>query len=283
LTNHMSVSCKYCAIRYCSTRCRHRHWVEHAADCYLASIGRCIRQLISQFEQDYEVNQFLGRLASHGFGAYQRGCLIYKCPSLDDAKFLMGSSRAVLDSPPVYFPLNDIRAQNSPSMHLKWLTRALIDYDPEQEFVINFSVNAFNSTNVEMHTNGPIQARSCTVLQCARIPLDLGRCNAALSTYEIRTFSLPKTKPDEENEDSVSERRYYSREVAFHLHRCGVHLRRDYPTDYEVVSDYVASNASLHPPLHVYGQADGRNYKCVVTTEGEMTGRRGVSGAGVLV
>ena len=141
LEDQIDTFCPLCSLHYCSRECKSRHSIRHKRQCQFYMINFWIKSLIEKFEKDQLLNHFLLQLAMEGFQQSYSGCLIFKFISPLSVKELLSNQEAVIDSPPTYFDRDELLGQNSVSRHLMFLQQSVNDYDPEQEFVVNFSVN----------------------------------------------------------------------------------------------------------------------------------------------
>lgn len=255
-------SCPACFTCYCSRSCRRANWQDHKRICFYGRISYYIRSLITRCEKEPKLNTQLHSLAAESFNIFGRGALFVNFDSATDAKIALVSKTTALTTSPVYTPEGNMQNDNAQNRHTRFLYQTLQDYDPEQEFVINISIVIGDSKEI------PKKNRKSTVVRCARIPIlpaNTSTFGHNLSSYVIRTFSLPKTI----GEDFISNmeaRRYYCREISFGLKRCGVHLKTEYPDAYEKLCRYVEQGV-VFLPLVLYGQRDGRNFKCILYPE----------------
>jgi len=207
-----------------------------------------------------------------------RGCLSLSFNSPSEAKEL--TSTRVSEKPttttPTYSTIENVVKKNKQSKHSRVLCQSLLDYDPEQEFVINISIR------IGKTRTGNSKKRTSNVVRCARISsIELENLNnKALSSYYIRTFCLPRVAAVDYMND-VEARRYYCKELSFSLKRCGVRLKLDYPEAYEKLSRYVEDERAFLP-IVLYGQKAGKNYKCILH-QGKYNPSEEARGEGVLV
>ena len=266
------VSCQSCFTCYCSRTCRRTHWKEHKHTCFYGQVSSYIRSLIRRCEKDPNFNGHLKGLAVESFNIFGRGCLMINFSSPTEAKLALVSKTTIIAASPIYTCIDNIKRDNRQSLVLQ---QTLQDYDPEQEFVLNITIGV---SKKERSTRN----KKSTVVKCARISILSENMTVYCDSlsYLIRTFSLPKESGDAVLSD-IDARRFYCREVSFSLKRCGVRLKLDYPDAYEKLCQYVERDV-LFLPLVLYGQRDGRNYKCMLYP-GAINQSEEAHGSGVLV
>lgn len=273
------ISCNSCFTCYCSKTCKRMHWKEHRKTCFFGRISVYIKALIRKCERDAKLNADLRHLSLHNHQLKGRGCLLLSFDSPSEAKAAAVSEGKALLTTPTYSIIDTIVKKDKKTKHSRILHQSIIDYDPEQEFVVNISIK-IGKTN----TSGS-KKRVSNVVRCARISM-LSREDAngvpskLLSSYYIRTFCLPKVAVVEYMNDTEV-RRYYCKELSFSLKRCGVRLKADYPEAYEKLCSYVEDEKPFLP-IVLYGQRSGKNFKCILH-QGKYNPTEEARGEGVLV
>ena len=272
------IACNSCFTCYCSKTCKRMHWGEHRKSCFFGRINVYLKTIIRKCERDAKFNAMLRAYALKNYrGSSGRGCVTLSFNSPSEAKE-MASSHTTTDKlklQPTYSTIESVVKKNKQSKHSKVLCQSLLDYDPEQEFVVNISIR------IGKTRTSNAKKRTSNVVRCERISsLELGAPEDSLSSYYIRTFCLPRVTSVEYMND-VEVRRYYCKELSFSLKRCGVRLKLDYPEAYEKLSRYVGDERAFLP-IVLYGQKSGKNYKCILH-QGKYNPSEEARGEGVLV
>ena len=279
-------SCVSCFTYYCSKECRKAHWKEHKVTCYYGRVNYYTKALIRRFETNSEINAKLSKLALEGFQQEGRGCVLITFSSPMAAKFFLVSGTNSFTKEPVYAPLKDVTSERIITKHQVLLQQTLQDYNSEYEFVVNLTV--FAGTQNELVKSPRSRFKSSALLRCAKIPLNGIFISSEYepppeTSYEIKVFYLPRSKQHQFVNETEA-RRYYCREVSYGLRRYGIQMKRDYPDVYDKLCLYVEHNMEF-VPITLYGQASGKNYKCVIFPEG-FVGSSGIlelQGRGMIV
>uniref|UniRef100_A0A7M5UNX0 Apical junction molecule ajm1 alpha/beta domain-containing protein n=1 Tax=Clytia hemisphaerica TaxID=252671 RepID=A0A7M5UNX0_9CNID len=270
------ISCNSCFTCYCSKTCKRMHWLDHRKSCFFGRINVYIKTIVRKCEKENKFNSFLKTFALKNYRAIGRGCVVLTFNSPSEAKEMTSQKAERLAHQPTYSTIDNVIKKNKQSKHSKVLCQSLLDYDPEQEFVVNISIRIGKTRTSNS------KKRTSNVVRCARISSieipDL--FDKALSSYYIRTFCLPRVAVNDYMND-VEVRRYYCKELSFSLKRCGVRLKLDYPEAYEKLSRYVEDERPFLP-IVLYGQKSGKNYKCILH-QGKYNHSEEARGEGVLV
>eukprot|EP00795_Rhopilema_esculentum_P010435 gene10435-19137_t len=262
-------SCVSCFTYYCSKECRKADWKEHKLTCYYGRINYYTKALVRRFETNSEINNRLSLVAVGGFQEYGRGCVHITFTSPMAAKFFLVSGTNAFVKDPVYAPLSDVTREGIITKHQVLLQQTLVDYDPEHEFVVNLTV--FVGKQNQAVVSPRSRFKTSALLRCSKIPLG-GSYSAGViepspdASYEIKVFYLPRSR----NHHFVNEteaRRYYCREVSYGLRKYGIHLKHEFTDVYDKLCLYVEHDVEF-VPITLYGQASGKNYKCVIFPEG---------------
>ena len=279
-------SCVSCFTYYCSKECRKAHWKEHKVTCYYGRVNYYTKALIRRFETNSEINAKLSKLALEGFQEEGRGCVLITFSSPMAAKFFLVSGTNSFTKEPVYAPLKDVTSERIITKHQVLLQQTLQDYNSEYEFVVNLTV--FAGTQNELVKSPRSRFKSSALLRCAKIPLNGIFISSEYepppeTSYEIKVFYLPRSKQHQFVNETEA-RRYYCREVSYGLRRYGIQMKRDYPDVYDKLCLYVEHNMEF-VPITLYGQASGKNYKCVIFPEGFVgsSGTLELQGRGMIV
>ena len=265
-------SCVSCFTYYCSKECRKADWKVHKLTCYYGRINYYTKALVRRFETNSEINNKLSLVAVGGFQVYGRGCVHITFTSPMAAKFFLVSGTNAFVKDPVYAPLGDVTREGIITKHKVLLQQTLVDYDPEHEFVVNLTV--FVGKQNQAVVSPRSRFKTSALLRCSKIPLG-GSYSAGVNepsldaSYQIKVFYLPRSR----NHHFVNEteaRRYYCREVSYGLRKYGIYLKHEFPDVYDKLCLYVEHNVEF-VPITLYGQASGKNYKCVIFPEGFST------------
>eukprot|EP00794_Sanderia_malayensis_P015689 gene15689-17271_t len=280
-------SCIACFTYYCSKECRKAHWKEHKRTCYYGRVNYYTKALIRRFETSSIVNEQLSEIAVRGYEDFGRGCVLVTFSSPMAAKFFLVSGTNSFATKPVFSPLKDVDYGRITTKHQVLLLQTLHDYIPESELVIDLTVYLGKQNEVRMTSQSRL--KSTALLRCTKLPLNARFLNENSgdpsqqneSSYDIKVFYLPRSQRHHFVNDTEA-RRYYCREVSYGLRRYGVQLKTDYRDVYDKLCLYVEDNTEF-APITLYGQANGKNYKCIIFPEGfnahsssmELQGRAG--------
>ena len=286
------IACNSCFTCYCSKTCKRLHWsAEHRKSCFFGRINVYIKTMVRRCERDVKFNAQMRVFALKNYRAHGRGCVILSFNSPSEAKEMASGRNGTGSSSDKttqnqgsytsysYSTISDVVKKNKQSKHSKVLCQSLLDYDPEQEFVINISIRIGKTRTTT--NSGSAKKRTSNVVRCARVSsLESGVSEDSFSSYYIRTFCLPRVAAVDYTND-VEVRRYYCKELSFSLKRCGVRLKLDYPEAYEKLSRYVEDERAFLP-IVLYGQKSGKNFKCILH-QGKYNPSEEARGEGVLV
>ena len=285
--NTTFTSCVACFTYYCSKECRKSHWQDHKNMCYFGRVTFYTKSLIRRLETNLSIRYQLSKMAQDGFHRKGRGCVMINFTSPVTAKFFLVSGTDVFPSSPMYTSIQEVTKEGITTKHQVLLLQTLQDYNPGSEFVTNIGIAVGQQQETDPSVP-PSRHNSNIVLRCAKLPLHPDHVDDDTppneeSSYEIKVFYLPKSIQHDFVSDAEA-RRYYCQEISRGLRRYGIRLKIDYPETYEKLCLYVEHNIGFMP-MTLYGQAEGKNFKCIIFPEGfrGTADRMELEGRGVMV
>lgn len=132
-------ACPACFTHYCSTKCRVAHWPVHKIVCHYGRMKSYMKTIAELCQSNEDVQSQLSSLASAGFYAKGRGCVMLIFASANDARLFIDEK---IGQKPTYSSLEQIETLGVRSEHQRSLVRLINHYKPECEFVLNVAIVA---------------------------------------------------------------------------------------------------------------------------------------------
>ena len=237
-------TCQSCFTCYCSNRCKRTHWEVHKRTCLYGRICKYIKSFLKQCEKGKKMNKYFSKLSAENYKINGKGCVSINFLSPSEVKFTY--KKNILPTQYSYAVIKNID-DDKQNRHNCLLQQTLRDYNPEEEFIVNISVQI----EIKKSQN---KYHPPSVVRCGRIPFLSKGVNYKGTLSLKRKFSLPVVNSLHMN--TMETRRYFCREVSISLKRYGVTVK-DYRHVYKSLCNYVENNIPFEPYIFSK-QIDGK-------------------------